>query len=480
MVKRVIFEIAFIVFSISCCFIQAAYPISPETPSFFYNNLLQHPYCAGYTPEDDNDTLECDGIIAGGPQGVEAGALYLWVANKEDGKCGGCVEYLADSTPTFWFNVADGDGEGEEVWFEFEIDSNQQFTSPLIRYRSRKLFINAEGSVDWEFTVGQEPQCDDTNCGYYHSGDSSTSLHDYGNTTDYYWRIRACDALDSGTELCDSASGSLWLCSGGGDCGIDGDDPDSEPWNNAKAFGYAPYFINADDTEDNYETVGAVTGTSAKVLVVTPYELDSFSIEYGTSTSYGNQTAPDINVSGAIATELSGLTPDTLYHYRITWTENGETLTGKDRTFRTARTPGNPFSFVVTSDVHWTWESSYYEKMIGILKPLLNSIDADFWVDMGDFVSADAGIYWTQDHADALYIKALRGINPLAHSLPFISLVGNHESINQYYGLEGCPAGYRRCQDITGIRYGEPLVEFQGSARKNVFPPSRPWYNIRT
>ena len=456
--------------SLTLCLVQVAYSIPPGTPNFFYNTITQHPYCAGYTPEDDHDPLECDGVIAGGQQAVGQGPLYLWVANREEGKCGGCVEYLADSTPTFWFNVADEDGEGEEVWFELEIDTNQQFTSPLIRYLSKKLLIKAEGSVDWEFTVGQEPQCEDTNCGYYDSGDASTALHSYGDTADYYWRIRACDAIDAQTERCDPLNGSLWLCSGGGDCGTDGDDTDTNPWNNAKAFSYAPYFINADDTEDSYETVGAVTSSSARVVVVTPHELDSFSIEYGVSTSYGSQTTPHTNVTGAINTEMSGLSPDTLYHYRITWTESGETLMGKDRTFRTAGTAGSPFTFLITADIHWMSRSDYYYKMVGTLKPLIEQIDADFWVDLGDFVTADAGIYWTQDHADALYIKALRGINPIAHSLPFIPVVGNHEAINQYYGLDSCPPDSTRCQDITGVRYGEPLVEYQGNARTSFFP----------
>jgi hypothetical protein len=458
------------------CIAQSTYATPPGTPNFFYNNIIQHPYCAGCTDQDDNDPIECDGWMAGGQQNISGmGTLYLWTVRKETGHCGGCVEYLVDTTPTLWFNLVDDDGEGEEVWCELEIDSNQQFTSPILRYRSRKLEINSEGSIDWEFTVGQEPQCEDTNCGYYDAGDGSTTLHKYGSAIDYYWRIRACDELDPVTNLCNADNSSLWLCSGGGDCGVDGEDDDTDPWNNAKAFGYAKYFINPDDAEDSYETVGAVTSTSAQVVVVTPYELDSFSIEYGTSTSYGNETIPQTHVTGVIKTDITGLSPDELYHYRIKWTENGMTLNGKDRTFRTARSKGNTFNFAITSDVHWVKDGDYYDKMAGTLKPVLESVDADFWIDLGDFIEADIGVFWTQDHANALYARALWGINTIAHSLPFIPVVGNHEMINQYYGTDGCPCKLDaiasiRCQDVTGNHFGQPLFEYQGNARTAFFP----------
>jgi len=96
---------------------------------------------------------------------------YLWTATATTGSvCQGCVEYLADSTPTLRFNLADDDGAGEALWCELEIDSDQQFSSPVIRYRSQKLTISTGNSVDWEYTVGQEALCEGDNCGYYDIG----------------------------------------------------------------------------------------------------------------------------------------------------------------------------------------------------------------------------------------------------------------------------------------------------------------------
>ena len=83
------------------CFAHSSYSANPKTPNFFYNNIDQHAYCVGCTEEDDDDPIECDGPSAGGQQHNSGrGALYLWTASSESGSCGGCVEYIMDSTPS--------------------------------------------------------------------------------------------------------------------------------------------------------------------------------------------------------------------------------------------------------------------------------------------------------------------------------------------------------------------------------------------
>ncbi len=461
-------------FLVIILFPRHLYNAPPRKPHFFYNNITQHPYCAGYTEEDDDDSLECDGYWAGGGRKSPWKRSYLWSTGSKGAPCCGCVTYLADNTPTLWFNLADDDGTGESLWCELEIAPDQNFLSPVIRYRSRKLTIGSGNSLDWEYTVGQEARCDGDNCGRYEIGSPSTALHRYGVATQYYWRIRACNSLAPLSGRCNSADAGPWLCNGGGPCVAGGKKTGRSTRKAKAAFGYAPYFINADDGDNYYETVGAVTDTSAQVVVVTPHQLDSFSIQYGTDIRYGNETTPHPRVTGAIKTDLAGLRADTLYHYRIQWTKNGATGYGRDRTFRTARNQGRPFTFVITADSHLLDFGDFYDIMTDTLKPLLESVGADFWVDLGDLIGADIGVHWTPDHANALYTRALWGINTIAHSLPFIPVVGNHEMINQYYGSDGCPFGAGlldiRCQDVMGVRYGNPLAAYQGSARISFFP----------
>jgi hypothetical protein len=57
--------------------------------------------------------------------------------------------------------------------------------------------------------------------------------------------------------------------------------------------------------------------------------------EYGTTTAYGLTTAPQAVTDGAVSAPVTGLTVDTVYHYRIV----ADTGVGEDRTFRTAGPP---------------------------------------------------------------------------------------------------------------------------------------------
>jgi hypothetical protein len=85
------------------------------------------------------------------------------------------------------------------------------------------------------------------------------------------------------------------------------------------------------------------TGALAHATVNPEHSLTTFRIEYGSSASYG-ASAPEPNaevgeqsVDTAVATPLTGLTPDTLYHFRLS-AENGVegAQTGADATFITA------------------------------------------------------------------------------------------------------------------------------------------------
>ena len=66
----------------------------------------------------------------------------------------------------------------------------------------------------------------------------------------------------------------------------------------------------------------------------------SYHFEYGTSSSYGLQTPSQAATGGQVDVhaDLTGLTTDTTYHYRLVATSG----TGADRTFQTAAPPGPP------------------------------------------------------------------------------------------------------------------------------------------
>lgn len=69
----------------------------------------------------------------------------------------------------------------------------------------------------------------------------------------------------------------------------------------------------------------------------------TYTIEWGTTTRYGSQTAAASAGNGrtptAVTARLTGLNPYTLYHWRAVATNAAGTTRGRDRTFRTARLP---------------------------------------------------------------------------------------------------------------------------------------------
>jgi len=84
------------------------------------------------------------------------------------------------------------------------------------------------------------------------------------------------------------------------------------------------------------------TATSATLNgTVNPNNLSTtVKFQYGTTTSYGSEIAATPNsVSGtnvvAVSAMLTGLTPNTLYHYRVVGTNGAGTTTGVDQTFAT-------------------------------------------------------------------------------------------------------------------------------------------------
>ena len=93
-----------------------------------------------------------------------------------------------------------------------------------------------------------------------------------------------------------------------------------------------------------------VSGTVSPNGTATTYQFD-----YGTSTNYGSQAPapPDPSAgSGTTAqtesTTLTGLIPNTLYHYRIEATNAGGTSDGADQTFTTTEAGTSPTPIVAT------------------------------------------------------------------------------------------------------------------------------------
>jgi hypothetical protein len=92
-------------------------------------------------------------------------------------------------------------------------------------------------------------------------------------------------------------------------------------------------------------TAASVAGTSATLRgTVNPNgQATTYMFDWGTSTGYGQQTSPTSAGSGtsskSAAANLTGLSPGTTYHFRITATNASGTSVGADQAFTTPTPP---------------------------------------------------------------------------------------------------------------------------------------------
>ena len=92
------------------------------------------------------------------------------------------------------------------------------------------------------------------------------------------------------------------------------------------------------------------------------------SFQYGTTTAYGSTTSMQTQTGNTyrnIAANISGLTPNTVYHFRIVATNSAGTRFGGDRTFTTLAATGPP---VVTTDPA-SFIASFSARLNALLNP---------------------------------------------------------------------------------------------------------------
>jgi len=140
-------------------------------------------------------------------------------------------------------------------------------------------------------------------------------------------------------------------------------------------------------------TTGAASGItdtqSSLAGTVNPQgQLTSYAFQYGTTTSYGQQSPLASAGSGSadapVTADLSGLTPGTTYHYRVIATNATNTTVGTDSTFTTTGTapPPAPKPGVTTGSASPTASGATLQ---GAVNP--NGAAASYYFEYGQTVA---------------------------------------------------------------------------------------------
>ena len=112
-------------------------------------------------------------------------------------------------------------------------------------------------------------------------------------------------------------------------------------------------FTTLDITPPVISAVSAIniTGTRATITWTTD-EVANSQVEYGLTTSYGSSTTLDSNLVTAHSVNLTGLTSQTTYHYRVKSADgSGNSASSADYTFTTLNQPPNQPSNVSPANV---------------------------------------------------------------------------------------------------------------------------------
>ena len=178
------------------------------------------------------------------------------------------------------------------------------------------------------------------------------------------------------------------------------------------------------------ELLARPTDQSMTISVVSSSSLDAY-IEYGiTSGIYTDATSQVTQTANQpIVIELTGLTADTKYYYRLRYRTSGSGGAFSSRPeyfFHTQRPEGSTFKFDITSDSH-------VNIMLGNLAfwtQTLNNIkldNPDFLLDLGDTFAMDGVTTASTADANYLYQRTASTLGLISPSVPIYVVNGNHE-----------------------------------------------------
>ena len=186
------------------------------------------------------------------------------------------------------------------------------------------------------------------------------------------------------------------------------------------------------------ELLGKPTDTSVTINIV-PASSIQYLYEYGTASgSYAHQTTP-VNATGGQPSEvtITGLSPDTVYYYRMDYDADGSVTDGdfetrSEYTFRTQRAAGESFAFTVTTDAHGAG-TNVSNAMTNILGE-----HPDFHIDMGDTFSTDGTSSQSTVNSTYLSYRKPNYFDKISSSIPIFLSSGNHEN-EEGWNLDDTP-----------------------------------------
>jgi len=186
---------------------------------------------------------------------------------------------------------------------------------------------------------------------------------------------------------------------------------------------------------DESVTANIITDYDAEFFVDYGIEPGIYSYEIGPFNSVGAGTTPTFPIEPT-EIKIDSLTGNTRYYYQIRYRRTGVTdwNLGAEYSFITQRSPGEGFTFTIISDSHlgqYGGQTAEEQELYRVTLQNVKDDSPDFHIDLGDTYAMDPSPLGTgmteQEAHDAYYVQRPL-LQPLTHSVPFFSILGNHEN----------------------------------------------------
>lgn len=188
--------------------------------------------------------------------------------------------------------------------------------------------------------------------------------------------------------------------------------------------------------QTNSIILGRPTDTSITASIMFDQNVE-FYLDYGTQQGVYSKTTSNYtaSVNTPVEVELSNLTPNTMYFYRMQFRKVGAgTYTSTPRySFHTQRAKGSTFTFTIESDEH-LYDKKGVKNMYDITLANQAADNPDFMLSLGDIFGDDhEPLTITSSELDLLHRDYRPYLGKICHSIPFYVCLGNHEGENDYY-----------------------------------------------
>jgi hypothetical protein len=221
--------------------------------------------------------------------------------------------------------------------------------------------------------------------------------------------------------------------------------------------------------------LGSPTDRSIRANVFAPDQSGRVWLAYGTQPGvYPHQTAPQALRAGQpLEITLDGLAPATAYRYRLYFEPAGSGSAGAsdEYRFRTARAPGEGFTFALQGDSHPERERSQFDAGLYSRTLLTAAADEpDFYIAMGDDFSVDTLDPKTVTQAQVVgrYTLQRPWLGLIGRTAPVYLVNGNHEQAARYL-LDGTPDNVAVwAQNARNAHYAQPAPDafYSGNAEQ--------------